>query len=161
MTILCLALGNPAPTISLYVGGHLVRQDTSRHMVTVINNVTTDMEHVSCYADNGYGIPMQASKKIHISCEYTYASYTLCIYIKYALDLNIDASYNSCWIYWIFSIYIILCWKWKFSTSLQICKLEIFNRYGGANFHFSNYILIFHSITHEISSFSNATYIYM
>ncbi|XP_037031427.1 Ig-like and fibronectin type-III domain-containing protein 2 isoform X3 [Bradysia coprophila] len=67
MTILCLALGNPAPTISLYVGGHLVRQDTSRHMVTTIHNVTTDMEHVSCYADNGYGIPMQASKKIQIS----------------------------------------------------------------------------------------------
>lgn len=71
MTVLCLALGNPAPTISLYVGGHLVRQDTSRHMVTVIHNVTTDMEHVSCYADNGYGIPMQASKKVSISCKYS------------------------------------------------------------------------------------------
>lgn len=69
MTVLCLALGNPAPTISLYVGGHLVRQDTSRHMVTTIHNVTTDMQHVSCYADNGYGIPMQASKKIYISCK--------------------------------------------------------------------------------------------
>ncbi|XP_052873386.1 Ig-like and fibronectin type-III domain-containing protein 1 [Anopheles cruzii] len=67
MTILCLAMGNPAPTISLYVGGHLVRQDTSRHMITVIHNVTTDMEHISCYADNGYGIPMQAAKKVNIS----------------------------------------------------------------------------------------------
>lgn len=38
-------------------------------MVTTIHNVTTDMEHVSCYADNGFGIPMQASKKVHISCE--------------------------------------------------------------------------------------------
>ncbi|XP_059217362.1 Ig-like and fibronectin type-III domain-containing protein 2 isoform X2 [Stomoxys calcitrans] len=66
MTILCLALGNPAPTISLYVGGHLVRQDTSRHMVTVIHNVTADMEHVSCYADNGYGVPMQATRKVNI-----------------------------------------------------------------------------------------------
>lgn len=70
MTVLCLALGNPAPTISLYVGGHLLRQDTSRHMVTIIHNVTTDMEHVSCYADNGYGIPMQASKRVHISCKF-------------------------------------------------------------------------------------------
>lgn len=70
MTILCLALGNPAPTISLYVGGHLVRQDTSRHMVTVIHNVTKDMEHISCYADNGYGIPMQAMKKVNISCKF-------------------------------------------------------------------------------------------
>lgn len=70
MTILCLAFGNPAPTISLYVGGHLVRQDNSRHMVTTIHNVSTDMEHVACYADNGYGIPMQASKKVQISCKY-------------------------------------------------------------------------------------------
>lgn len=69
MKILCLAMGNPAPTISLYVGGHLVRQDTSRHMVTTIHNVSTDMEHVSCYADNGYGIPMQATKKVNISCK--------------------------------------------------------------------------------------------
>lgn len=69
MTILCLALGNPAPTISLYVGGHLVRQDTSRHMVTVIHNVTADMEHVSCYADNGYGVPMQATRRVNICCE--------------------------------------------------------------------------------------------
>lgn len=67
MTVLCLALGNPAPTISLYVGGHLVRQDKSRNMVTVIHNVTTDMEHVSCYADNGFGMPMQATRKINIS----------------------------------------------------------------------------------------------
>lgn len=75
MTILCLALGNPAPTISLYVGGHLVRQDTSRHMVTVIHNVTADMEHVSCYADNGYGIPMQASRKVNISCKFIIDTY--------------------------------------------------------------------------------------
>ncbi|XP_067642607.1 Ig-like and fibronectin type-III domain-containing protein 1 isoform X2 [Eurosta solidaginis] len=66
MTILCLALGNPAPTISLYVGGHLVRQDTSRHMVTVIHNVSADMEHISCYADNGYGVPMQATRRVNI-----------------------------------------------------------------------------------------------
>ncbi|XP_002074396.3 Ig-like and fibronectin type-III domain-containing protein 2 isoform X1 [Drosophila willistoni] len=66
MTILCLALGNPAPTISLYVGGHLVRQDTSRHMVTVIHNVSADMEHVSCYADNGYGVPMQATRRVNV-----------------------------------------------------------------------------------------------
>ncbi|ALC43811.1 CG17839 [Drosophila busckii] len=66
MTILCLALGNPAPTISLYIGGHLVRQDTSRHMVTVIHNVSADMEHVSCYADNGYGMPMQATRRVNI-----------------------------------------------------------------------------------------------
>ena len=36
-------------------------------MVTMVHNVTTDMGHVSCYADNGYGTPMQASRRITIS----------------------------------------------------------------------------------------------
>lgn len=53
MTILCLALGNPVPNVKLYVGGHFVREETTRHMVTTVHNVTTDMEHISCYADNG------------------------------------------------------------------------------------------------------------
>nr|CAI5827663.1 unnamed protein product [Callosobruchus analis] len=67
MTILCIAMGTPMPTISLYISGRLVRQETTRHMVTVINNVTKDMDQISCYADNGYGTPMQASRKITIS----------------------------------------------------------------------------------------------
>lgn len=67
MTILCIAMGTPMPTISLYISGRLVRQETTRHMVTVIHNVTRDMDEISCYADNGYGTPMQATKKITIS----------------------------------------------------------------------------------------------
>ncbi|XP_050504317.1 Ig-like and fibronectin type-III domain-containing protein 2 isoform X1 [Diabrotica virgifera virgifera] len=67
MTILCIAMGTPMPTISLYISGRLVRQETTRHMVTVIHNVTKDMDQISCYADNGYGTPMQASRKIIIS----------------------------------------------------------------------------------------------
>ncbi|KAL3272723.1 hypothetical protein HHI36_014185 [Cryptolaemus montrouzieri] len=67
MTILCIAMGTPMPTISLYISGRLVRQETTRHMVTVIHNVTKDMNQISCYADNGYGTPMQASRKITIS----------------------------------------------------------------------------------------------
>lgn len=70
MTILCIAMGTPMPTISLYISGRLVRQEITRHMVTVINNVTRDMNHISCYADNGYGTPMQASRTITINCEY-------------------------------------------------------------------------------------------
>lgn len=72
MTIFCLALGNPVPTISLYIGGHLVRQETGRHMVTTIQNVTRDMEYIMCYASNGYGVPTQAGKKIRISCKYAH-----------------------------------------------------------------------------------------
>lgn len=67
MTILCIAMGTPMPTISLYISGRLVRQETTRHMVTVIHNVTRDMDQISCYADNGYGTPMQATRKITIS----------------------------------------------------------------------------------------------
>ncbi|KAK9885477.1 hypothetical protein WA026_010969 [Henosepilachna vigintioctopunctata] len=67
MTILCIAMGTPMPTISLYISGRLVRQETTRHMVTVIHNVTKEMDQISCYADNGYGTPMQASRKITIS----------------------------------------------------------------------------------------------
>lgn len=69
MTIFCLALGNPIPKISLYVGGHLVREDFSRHMVTTIQNVTREMEHVACHADNGYGLPQKAGKRVSISCK--------------------------------------------------------------------------------------------
>lgn len=53
MTILCLALGNPVPNVKLYVGGHFVREEMTRHMVTTVHNVTLEMEHISCYADNG------------------------------------------------------------------------------------------------------------
>ncbi|KAG8287269.1 hypothetical protein J6590_042606 [Homalodisca vitripennis] len=67
MTILCIAMGTPMPTISLYISGRLVRQEVTRHMVTVIYNVTRDMDHISCYADNGYGTPMERRRKITIS----------------------------------------------------------------------------------------------
>lgn len=102
MTILCLALGNPTPTISLYVGGHLVRQETSRHMVTVIHNVTTDMSTVSCFADNGYGVPMQASKKINISCKcdgfwvFKFNFLKLLIFILYSRPKNSGWWNSSC-----------------------------------------------------------------
>lgn len=67
MTILCIAMGTPPPTVTLYINGHPLRSAVSRHMVTMIHNVTRDMGHVSCYADNGYGTPMQASRRITIS----------------------------------------------------------------------------------------------
>ncbi|XP_050727678.1 Ig-like and fibronectin type-III domain-containing protein 1 isoform X2 [Eriocheir sinensis] len=67
MTVLCIAMGSPPPTVSLYISGVLINQDETRHMVTVIQNVTRDMREISCYADNGYGTPMQASRTITIS----------------------------------------------------------------------------------------------
>lgn len=52
---------------AVVISGRLIRQEITRHMVTKIYNVTRDMDQISCYADNGYGTPMQASKKIKIS----------------------------------------------------------------------------------------------
>ncbi len=62
MTVLCIALGTPTPTITFYLGGHPIRSETTRHLVTTIYNVTKDMAQISCYADNGYGTPMQTSR---------------------------------------------------------------------------------------------------
>lgn len=67
MTVLCIAMGSPPPTVSLYISGVLIHQDVTRHMVTVVHNVTRDMTEISCYADNGYGTPMQTSRTITIS----------------------------------------------------------------------------------------------
>ena len=75
MTVLCIAMGTPLPTVTLYINGHPLRSEITRHMVTMVHNVTSDMGHVSCYADNGYGTPMIASRKITISSEYLETSY--------------------------------------------------------------------------------------
>ena len=70
MTVLCIAMGTPLPTVTLYINGHPLRSEITRHMVTMVHNVTSDMGHVSCYADNSYGTPMIASRKITISSKY-------------------------------------------------------------------------------------------
>ena len=67
-------MGTPPPHVTLYLNGHPLRTEVTRHMVTNIHNVTTDMEHVSCYADNGYGTPMIANRKITISRQPTILS---------------------------------------------------------------------------------------
>ena len=72
MTVVCVALGDPTPTISLYINGRLVKQQKNRHLTQTIDNVTRDMDIVSCYADNGYGSPMQASRKIQISRKFSH-----------------------------------------------------------------------------------------
>ena len=66
MTVLCIALGTPTPTVTLYLGPHPIRSEKTRHMVTTIHNVTRDMADISCYVDNGFGTPMRASRSIKI-----------------------------------------------------------------------------------------------
>lgn len=70
MTILCVALGDPIPTISLYIGGHMIHSEVGRHLVTIIHNVTVDMDRVACHTKNGYGPPMMSERKISISCKF-------------------------------------------------------------------------------------------
>ena len=66
MTVLCIAMGTPKPTVTLYLGQHPIRSEKSRHMVTTIYNITRDMQSISCYVDNGFGTPMQASRNVKI-----------------------------------------------------------------------------------------------
>ena len=70
MTVLCIAMRTPKHTATLYIAGHPIHSDVTSHMVMVIHNVTREMGDVSCYADNGYGTPMQASRRITISSKY-------------------------------------------------------------------------------------------
>ncbi|KAJ1522116.1 hypothetical protein ONE63_002427 [Megalurothrips usitatus] len=103
MTVLCIAMGTPTPTISLYLSGRLVRQKTTRHMVTVINNVTRDMNEISCYADNGYGTPMQASKRIVISHGPTIAAAGITMAVlgdTVDLECTVDAQPEPKMLFW-------------------------------------------------------------
>ncbi|XP_043210323.1 Ig-like and fibronectin type-III domain-containing protein 1, partial [Amphibalanus amphitrite] len=67
MTVLCIAMAAPEPTVALYINGRHVTEGRTRHLVTTIRNVTRDMSQVTCYADNGYGTPMQSTRHIIIS----------------------------------------------------------------------------------------------
>lgn len=50
MTVLCVALGDPMPKISLYVGGIEIKSEITRQMVTTVQNITIEMVDVTCYA---------------------------------------------------------------------------------------------------------------
>lgn len=70
MTVICVAMGTPMPTVSLYISGVLIRQEKTRHMVAVLSNVTRSMNHITCYANNGYGQMSEAFKRIIIGRTY-------------------------------------------------------------------------------------------
>ncbi len=65
-SVLCIAMGSPAPAVTLYISGHPIRTETTRHMVTTIKNATKLMEDIACHADNGYGTPNLARRRIKI-----------------------------------------------------------------------------------------------
>ena len=51
--VLCIGLGTPLPTVSLYLDGHLVRSDKKRHLVTTVFNASRVLQKVGCSASNG------------------------------------------------------------------------------------------------------------
>ena len=53
LQVLCIGLGNPTPTVSLYLDGHLVRSDDKRHLVTTVFNASRVLQKVGCSASNG------------------------------------------------------------------------------------------------------------
>jgi hypothetical protein len=70
INVLCIAMGTPAPSVSLYVSGMLAHTEKeTRHLVVTLHNITRHMRQLSCYADNGFGTPMQASKQIVVNCK--------------------------------------------------------------------------------------------
>jgi len=67
MTVLCIATGMPAPRVIMSINGVELHSQVTRYMVTVVHNVTKDVDLVSCFATNGYGGAMVATKKVTIS----------------------------------------------------------------------------------------------
>lgn len=66
VTVLCVAMGSPTPNITLYIAGHPIRSEQTRHMVTTIHNITKYHSQIACHADNGFGVPMQSSRTIQV-----------------------------------------------------------------------------------------------
>jgi len=67
MTVLCIATGLPVPRVIMSINGVELHSQVTRYMITVVHNVTKDVDLVSCLATNGYGIPMLATKKVTIA----------------------------------------------------------------------------------------------
>ncbi len=54
-SVLCIAMGSPPPMVTLYVSGHPIRSEVTRHMVTTLNNAT---RYMGTFA--GFMIPFAA-----------------------------------------------------------------------------------------------------
>lgn len=73
MTVICVAMGTPMPNVSLYISGRLVNEEKTRHMVTVLSNVTRFMNEITCRAQNGFGQPAESSKRIIVGREFKFS----------------------------------------------------------------------------------------
>lgn len=68
ITILCVAMGTPIPTVSIFLNGILYSQAKATRLTMMIANISRDMDTIVCHAENGYGMGMQASKTFQVSC---------------------------------------------------------------------------------------------
>ena len=72
LTVLCLAGGEPVPKLSLSINGVILHSQTALMMTTVIHNITRDVKFISCFAENGVGMPMESSKMITVNSKYSF-----------------------------------------------------------------------------------------
>lgn len=87
-TALCVASGTPAPTLSIYVNGLLVRREERRHLTFTMTNIKRNMSTVTCYAINGYGPDMQSSQstlELKVRCKYH-----LNCFLNYNFSFNLN-----------------------------------------------------------------------
>lgn len=66
MTVMCIGVGVPTPTVSVYVNGILQVQLPQHHVAITVPRVSRNVTKVSCFATNGYGHGAHSSTDIHI-----------------------------------------------------------------------------------------------
>ncbi|XP_064458219.1 Ig-like and fibronectin type-III domain-containing protein 1 [Ornithodoros turicata] len=66
MTVMCIAVGVPTPTVSVYVNGVMMAQLPQHHIAVTVPRVSRNVTKVSCFASNGYGHGAHSSMDIHI-----------------------------------------------------------------------------------------------
>ena len=69
MTVLCLAGGEPVPTVGLSVNGVTLHSQKSLLMTTIIHNITRDVSFISCTVDNSVGEPAETTKMVTVNRE--------------------------------------------------------------------------------------------
>ncbi|XP_075547346.1 Ig-like and fibronectin type-III domain-containing protein 2 [Dermacentor variabilis] len=66
MTVMCIGVGVPTPTVSVYVNGILQIQLPQHHVAITVPRVSRNVTKVSCFATNGYGHGAHSSVDIHV-----------------------------------------------------------------------------------------------
>lgn len=66
VTILCIGVGIPVPTTSVFVNGKLMKKEKQRHVAYTLVRIRRNITNVGCYADNGYGFGAQSSQDIRV-----------------------------------------------------------------------------------------------